>query len=50
MPDLVLVSTSCHFCGAPYQREIEPEYAMLVQQHGICTPCYDEQEAAREHV
>lgn len=44
---LVLVYVSCRFCGAPYQREIEPEYARLVQQHGICDACMELHEQAR---
>lgn len=45
--DLVLVSTRCHFCGAWYQREIEPEWARLVREHGLCTRCLDILEGRR---
>lgn len=47
MNGLVVVSSRCHFCGAPYEREIEPEYARLIQQHGICDACMEVHEQAR---
>lgn len=47
MPDLLLVHIRCHFCGTPYAREIEPEYAMVVQRSGICDACCEVQEQAR---
>ena len=47
MNDLVLVAVVCHFCGVPYEREIEPEWASIVRKFGICTPCYELHEQAR---
>ena len=47
MLDLVTVATRCHFCGVPYEREIESEYARLVLEHGICDACCEVQEQAR---
>lgn len=47
MKGLVLVRVTCHFCRAPYEREIEPEYARVVMKFGICDDCYQGQEQAR---
>lgn len=47
MSGLVHLAVRCHWCGAPYEREIEPEYARVVQQHGICDGCMEVHEQAR---
>jgi hypothetical protein len=50
MNALVIVAVRCHWCGSPYEREIEPEWANIVRKFGICTPCYDQQEQARDMI